>query len=91
MELLSNIVAGILGGLILNVMPCVLPVLAFKVQGWVLQSSVSPAERRKDALAFTAGAVITFIGFAALVISIRAAGEPSAGAYRCKMQGSSGF
>tara|TARA_B100001093_G_scaffold510382_1_gene576162 strand:+ start:173 stop:1444 length:1272 start_codon:yes stop_codon:yes gene_type:complete len=75
-ELLTNIVAGILGGLILNIMPCVLPVLAFKVQGWVMQSSVSTSDRRKDALAFTAGAVLTFIGFAALVISIRAAGDP---------------
>ena len=76
MELLTNVIAGILGGLILNIMPCVLPVLAFKVQGWVMQTSVSAADRRKDALAFTAGAVLTFIGFAALVISIRAAGEP---------------
>ena len=91
MELLSNIVAGILGGLILNVMPCVLPVLAFKVQGWVLQSSVSPAERRKDALAFTAGAVITFIGFAALVISIRAAGEPLGWGIQMQNAGFVGF
>ena len=75
-ELLTNIIAGILGGLILNIMPCVLPVLAFKVQGWVMQTEVSASHRRKDAMAFTSGAVLTFIGFAILVISIRAAGEP---------------
>ena len=91
MELLSNVVAGILGGLILNVMPCVLPVLAFKVQGWVLQSSVSPVERRKDALAFTSGAIITFIGFAALVISIRAAGEPLGWGIQMQNAGFVGF
>ena len=75
MELLTNILAGIVGGLILNIMPCVLPVLAFKVQGWVLQTDVSAAERRKDALAFLAGALVTFGAFAALIITLRASGE----------------
>jgi len=74
-ELLTNVLAGIVGGLILNIMPCVLPVLAFKVQGWVMQTDISAAERRKDALAFLAGALVTFGVFAAVIISLRASGE----------------
>ena len=75
MDLLSHIGAGIVGGLILNIMPCVLPVLAFKVQGWVHQTDVTPTERRKDALAFLAGALFTFAILAGLVIALRASGQ----------------
>ncbi|MEE2787712.1 MAG: thioredoxin family protein [Myxococcota bacterium] len=74
-ELLSHIGAGVVGGLILNIMPCVLPVLAFKVQGWVHQSDIAPAERRKDALAFLAGALFTFALLAGLVMVLRASGQ----------------
>ena len=75
MELLTNIGAGIIGGLILNIMPCVLPVLAFKVQGWVHQADTSQSDRRKDALAFLAGTWVTFGLFAALVTALRASGQ----------------
>ena len=75
MEFVNQIVAGIIGGLILNIMPCVLPVLAFKVQGWIHQADASKAERRKDALAFLAGALATFAAFALIVTLLRASGQ----------------
>ena len=57
-----------LGGLILNLMPCVFPILAMK--------AVSLAGHRHHAysLAYTAGVVVTFIGLAALLLILRAAG-----------------
>ena len=75
MEFVNQIVAGIIGGLILNIMPCVLPVLAFKVQGWIHQADASKAERRQDALAFLAGALATFAAFALIVTLLRASGQ----------------
>ncbi len=75
MELLTNIGAGIIGGLILNIMPCVLPVLAFKVQGWVHQAESTQRDRRKDAMAFLAGTLVTFGLFAGMVIALRTSGQ----------------
>jgi thiol:disulfide interchange protein len=74
-ELLTYIGAGLLGGLILNVMPCVLPVLFFKVHGWVNQGDVSPSHRKKEALAFLAGVLVCFSILALVVEGVRQAGE----------------
>ena len=74
-ELLTYIGAGLLGGLILNVMPCVLPVLFFKVHGWVNQGDVSPSHRKKEALAFLGGVLVCFSILALVVEGVRQAGE----------------
>ena len=65
--------AAFLGGLIMNLMPCVLPVLALKVLSFVQQSQESPAHVRKLSLVYAAGVVISFLILAAIAISIRAA------------------
>jgi thiol:disulfide interchange protein DsbD len=74
-ELLTYVGAGLLGGLILNVMPCVLPVLFFKIHGWVNQGEVSSNHRKKEALAFLAGVLVCFTILALVVEGVRQAGE----------------
>lgn len=66
---------GFLGGLILNVMPCVLPVIALKVFGFIRQAGESP--RRILALGFTfiGGIFAWFLSMAALIVAFKAAGH----------------
>jgi thiol:disulfide interchange protein len=75
MELTTAMGAGWVGGLILNIMPCVLPVLFFKVQGLVHSRDASARERRRDGLAYLLGTWVVFGAFAALMITIRASGK----------------
>lgn len=60
--------AAFLGGLILNIMPCVLPVIALKILGFVRQSQESPARVRILGLAYGAGVLISFVGLALMII-----------------------
>ncbi len=66
---------GLLGGLILNVMPCVLPVISLKLFSFVKQANEAPARVLRLGLAYAAGVFAWFLGFAALVIGLRAAGH----------------
>lgn len=63
-----------LGGIILNVMPCVLPVLTMKAMSFIKQSGASTAERRKDALFYTAGVLAAFTALVGSLIALRAGG-----------------
>ena len=50
-----------LGGLILNIMPCVLPVLALKILGFVKQSKEAPARVRTLGLVYGLGVLVSFL------------------------------
>jgi len=63
-----------LGGLILNLMPCVFPVLALKALSFVKMSSSSFGHRAAHGLAYTAGVVTLFVILAAAFIGLREAG-----------------
>jgi thiol:disulfide interchange protein DsbD len=63
-----------LGGLILNLMPCVFPVLSMKAVS-LASHAHSPRQARLQGLAFLAGVVATFVGLAGLLIAARAAGQ----------------
>ena len=68
---------GLLGGLILNLMPCVFPVIGLKVMGFASSGAGSPAARRQmkaAALAFAAGIVLSFWLLGGLMLALRAAG-----------------
>ena len=67
------LLAAIGGGLILNLMPCVLPVLSLKALG-VAQSGESPGKARAHALWYTAGVLISFAALGALALGLRQAG-----------------
>ncbi|MDP4024248.1 protein-disulfide reductase DsbD family protein [Methylobacterium sp. NEAU 140] len=63
-----------LGGLILNLMPCVFPVLSIKVLGLVRHAGESPARLRGHGLAYTAGVLASFLGLAGLLIALKGGG-----------------
>jgi len=62
------------GGLILNLMPCVFPVLSLKALS-IAANSVQQAQQQRDALFYSAGVVLSFVLLALLLIGLRAAGE----------------
>lgn len=63
-----------IGGLILNLMPCVLPVLAIKAVG-VLESGESRPRARAHALAYAAGVIATFLAIGLAILGLRGAGH----------------
>lgn len=67
-------ILAFLGGLLLNLMPCVFPVLSIKVLSLVRHSGESPGRVRLHGLAYTAGVLTTFLGLAGLLIALRAGG-----------------
>ncbi len=69
------VLLALLGGLILNAMPCVLPVLAIKVVAIADLSERDPREVRKQGLAYTAGVLGSMGILATIVIVLRAAGH----------------
>lgn len=75
MGLVEAIGLGIVGGLILNVMPCVFPVLFFKLSGVIEHRNATARELRRDGFAYLLGTLVTFGGFAALIIALRASGD----------------
>ena len=70
----AALLGALLGGLILNLMPCVFPVLAIKVVGFT-QHAQDRRAHRVSGIAYTAGVVISFIALGALMLGLRAAGE----------------
>ena len=62
------------GGLILNLMPCVFPVLSIKVLSFTQQHQTT-IDRQRHGLAYTAGVVGSFVIIAATMLSLRAGGE----------------
>jgi thiol:disulfide interchange protein DsbD len=64
-----------LGGLILNIMPCVLPVLSLKVFSLLKHAGQTRSDALRHGLAYTAGVVLSFIALAAVLFALRALGE----------------
>ena len=64
-----------LGGLILNLMPCVLPILAMKAFALSSQAGRDRAEAVRESFAYGAGAILSFLGLGGLLIALRAGGE----------------
>ncbi|MBS0221061.1 MAG: thioredoxin family protein [Proteobacteria bacterium] len=80
LALWKALVFALLGGLILNLMPCVFPVLAMKAASFVRLAGQSRRDIRRDGLAYAAGVLVTFGLMAAVVLAIRAGvGEVSWG------------
>jgi thiol:disulfide interchange protein DsbD len=63
------------GGLILNLMPCVLPVISLKVIGFVDQAGGDSRKARMQGLSFMAGVVGSFLSLAGVLLLLRAGGE----------------
>jgi thiol:disulfide interchange protein DsbD len=67
------LLSALLGGLILNLMPCVLPVLSIKVMQ--LARHPNSAQARKESLAYLTGVILSFVAIAGLMLTLRASGS----------------
>ena len=72
--LLGMLAFAFLGGLILNFMPCVLPVIALKIFGFVNQSKEHPARVRALGVVYALGVVASFLVLAGIAIAVQQAG-----------------
>ena len=73
--LLVALFSGFMGGLILNLMPCVLPVISLKIFSFIAQAGESPKRIFRHGLAFAAGVFTWFLGLGLLVIALKAGGS----------------
>lgn len=73
--LLLSLLFAFLGGIILNLMPCVLPVLSLKIMGFVQQANDQKSSVFKHGLVFTLGVLISFWILAGVLIALRTSGE----------------
>ena len=74
-SLLTAILFAFIGGLILNLMPCVLPVIALKALSLVKSSAVSNSSVSLNASAYVFGVIATFMAIAITLVSLKNAGE----------------
>ena len=68
------LLSALLGGLLLNVMPCVFPILSLKALS-LARAGESEAQARAEGLAYTAGVVLACLALGGLLLALRAAGE----------------
>ncbi|MBD9478913.1 protein-disulfide reductase DsbD [Pseudoxanthomonas sp. PXM02] len=73
-SLLAALALALLGGLVLNLMPCVLPILSLKALS-LAESGRDGGDARRRALWYTAGVLASFVAVGALAIALRAAGQ----------------
>lgn len=73
-SLITMLFLAFLGGLILNVMPCVLPVIALKILGFVNQSKEEPRRVRQLGAVYGIGVLVSFAVLAMLAIGAQHAG-----------------
>lgn len=71
----SVLLLALLGGLILNLMPCVLPVLAIKLSSLVQQQGQTQRQTRQQFLASSAGIIFSFLLLALLMTGLRLSGQ----------------
>lgn len=74
-SLFGYLLSAFLGGLILNIMPCVLPVIALKILGFVGEARSEPRRVRNLGFIYALGVLASFSAIAAIVIGIKAAGH----------------
>jgi thiol:disulfide interchange protein DsbD len=73
--ILTFLLFGFLGGFILNLMPCVLPVISLKIFGFVQQAGQSRQKIFRSGIAFAIGIFAWFIALAVLLIALKGAGR----------------
>ena len=74
-SVLLLLVAALAGGFLLNLMPCVFPVLAMKAMALSRMSAHDRRGIRAEGLSYTAGVVTTFVALGAVLIALRQAGQ----------------
>lgn len=74
LPLWSLLLGAVLGGLLLNIMPCVFPILSLKALS-LARSGESETQARHEGFAYTAGVMIACLGLGVLLLALRAGGE----------------
>ncbi len=77
---------ALVGGLILNIMPCVFPILSLKAIS-LARAGESDAQARSEGLAYTAGVVLACVALGGLMLALRAAGEQVGWAFQLQEPG----
>ncbi|MBA3056039.1 MAG: thiol:disulfide interchange protein [Sphingomonadales bacterium] len=80
------IFGALLGGLLLNVMPCVFPILSLKALS-LARAGESPAEARTEGLAYAAGVILACAALGAALLALRAGGHEVGWAFQLQEPG----
>ncbi len=80
------VLGALVGGLILNIMPCVFPILSLKALSLV-GAGGGEGEARREGLAYTAGVVLACVTLGAIMLALRAAGEQVGWAFQLQEPG----
>ena len=75
LSLITALIFALIGGLILNLMPCVFPVISLKVLSFVSMGGSSPRKIRNHALVFTIGVIASFMLIALTIVLLKQAGN----------------
>jgi thiol:disulfide interchange protein DsbD len=74
-NVLHYLLLAFLGGLILNLMPCVLPVISLKLFGLIKHQNYSRKELLRHNLSYTLGVIATFMALASVIVGLKSTGE----------------
>ena len=74
-KIFTFLLFGFIGGIILNLMPCVLPVISLKIFGFIQQAGQSRQKILRSGVAFAVGIFAWFIALAVLLIALKGAGR----------------
>ncbi|HJT45950.1 MAG TPA: protein-disulfide reductase DsbD domain-containing protein, partial [Chthoniobacterales bacterium] len=74
-SLATFLLFGFIGGFILNLMPCVLPVISLKIFGFIQHAGKDRRGVFRNGMAFVAGIFVWFVGLALLLIALKSAGH----------------
>lgn len=75
LNLITALFFAFIGGLILNAMPCVFPILSIKILGFIEQSQGSREKIMQHGLVFSAGVLTTFLVVAGVLLFLRSTGD----------------
>jgi DsbC/DsbD-like thiol-disulfide interchange protein/cytochrome c biogenesis protein CcdA len=80
------ILGALAGGLLLNIMPCVFPILSLKALS-LARAGESAGKARAEGLAYTAGVMLACVALGAVLLALRAAGEQVGWAFQLQEPG----
>ena len=79
--MLAALLGAVLGGLLLNIMPCVFPILSLKALS-LAKAGADEGAAKREALAYTAGAVLICVALGAALLGLRASGAAAGWAFQ---------
>lgn len=75
MQWVTAAVLAFFGGILLNMMPCVFPILSLKILAILAKSGTELAAYRREAWAYTGGVILSFIAVASLLVLLKSLGQ----------------